>query len=371
VSVQNAPAAAPPAPRSGIDATRLVERLLRVRELSLVGVLAVIVLATTLYNERFVNSQNLRDISLNVAIVAMLAVGQTIVVVSRNIDLSVGSVLGFTALAVGSLFADNPGIPIPLVVVIGIAMGAGFGAINGALVSVGRVPSLVVTIGTLYIIRGADFAWASGRQVTASQLPDDFLRIGSNSIAGIPILPLITLVVVIVAGFAMRSYRSGRELYAIGSNPEAAVLAGLPVGRRVFWAFVVSGALAGLAGVMYTARFGTRRGRRRRGRRRGDLRRRRHRLWRGAGRPAALGHRIGAGDPEDQPVLGARHRRRPAARSDRARSPADAARRQRPAEEECSPCPLMCAPAWGAGRRSPSRCWSSRSSPARSRRPTS
>jgi rhamnose transport system permease protein len=257
VSVQDAPATAAPALRSGVEATRLVDRLLRVRELSLVGVLVVIVLATSLYNSRFVNSQNLRDISLNVAIVAMLAVGQTIVVVSRNIDLSVGSVLGFTALAVGSLFADNPGIPIPLVVVIGIAMGAGFGAINGALVSVGRVPSLVVTIGTLYIIRGADFAWASGRQVTASQLPDAFLRIGSNSIAGIAILPLVTLAVVIVAGFAMRSYRSGRELYAIGSNPEAAVLAGVPVGRRVFWAFVASGALAGLAGVMYTARFGT------------------------------------------------------------------------------------------------------------------
>jgi len=257
MSVQDAPATAAPAPRSGVEATRLVDRLLRVRELSLVGVLVVIVLATTLYNSRFVNSQNLRDISLNVAIVAMLAVGQTIVVVSRNIDLSVGSVLGFTALAVGSLFADNPGIPIPLVVVIGIAMGAGFGAINGALVSVGRVPSLVVTIGTLYIIRGADFAWASGRQVTASQLPDNFLRIGSNSIAGVPILPLITLVVVLVAGFAMRSYRSGRELYAIGSNPDAAVLAGVAVGRRVFGAFVVSGALAGLAGVMYCARFGT------------------------------------------------------------------------------------------------------------------
>jgi rhamnose transport system permease protein len=257
MSVQDAPATAAPAPRSGVEATRLVDRLLRVRELSLVGVLVVIVLATTLYNSRFVNSQNLRDISLNVAIVAMLAVGQTIVVVSRNIDLSVGSVLGFTALAVGSLFADNPGIPIPLVVLIGIAMGAGFGAINGALVSVGRVPSLVVTIGTLYIIRGADFAWASGRQVTASQLPDAFLRIGSNSIAGIPILPLVTLVVVIVAGFAMRAYRSGRELYAIGSNPEAAVLAGVPVGRRVFWAFMASGGLAGLAGVMYTARFGT------------------------------------------------------------------------------------------------------------------
>jgi rhamnose transport system permease protein len=141
--------------------------------------------------------------------------------------------------------------------VIGIAIGTGFGAINGALVSIGRVPSLVVTIGTLYIIRGVDFAWASGRQVTASQLPDGFLSIGTNSIAGIPILALITLVVVLVAGFAMRSYRSGRELYAIGSNPEAAVLAGVAVGRRVFGAFVVSGALAGLAGVLYTARFGT------------------------------------------------------------------------------------------------------------------
>jgi rhamnose transport system permease protein len=257
MSVRDASATAAPASAAPVEARRLVDRLLRIRELSLVGVLAVIVLATTLYNGRFVNSQNLRDISLNVAIVAMLAVGQTIVVVSRNIDLSVGSVMGFTALAVGSLFADNPGIPIPLVVVIGIAIGTGFGAINGALVSIGRVPSLVVTIGTLYIIRGADFAWASGRQVTASQLPDNFLRIGSNSIAGVPILPLITLVVVLVAGFAMRSYRSGRELYAIGSNPDAAVLAGVAVGRRVFGAFVTSGALAGLAGVMYCARFGT------------------------------------------------------------------------------------------------------------------
>jgi rhamnose transport system permease protein len=256
MSVQDAAAPARTASHEP-EGKRLVDHLLRVRELSLVGVLAVIVIATTLYNDRFVNSQNLRDIALNVSIVAMLAVGQTVVVVSRNIDLSVGSVMGFTALAVGTLFADHPGISIPLVVLLGIAIGAGFGVINGALVSIGRVPSLVVTIGTLYIIRGADFAWASGRQVTASELPDSFLSIGSNSIAGIPILFLTTLAVVLVAGFAMRSYRSGRELYAIGSNPEAAVLAGVPVGRRVFAAFVVSGALAGLAGVMYCARFGT------------------------------------------------------------------------------------------------------------------
>jgi rhamnose transport system permease protein len=256
VSVQDAAAPSRPAPAAP-EGKRLVDHLLRVRELSLVGVLAVIVLATTAYNSRFLNSQNLRDISLNVAIVALLAVGQTVVVVSRNIDLSVGSVMGITAFAVGTLFSDHPGISIVLAIVLGILMGTGFGAINGALVSLGRVPSLVVTIGTLYVIRGIDFAWASGRQVTASQLPDGFLAIGSDSIAGIPILPLITLAVVIVASYVMRSYRSGRELYAIGSNPDAAVLAGIHVGRRVFWAFVASGTLAGLAGVLYCARFGT------------------------------------------------------------------------------------------------------------------
>src|SRR5205085_1528148 len=83
--------------------------------------------------------------------------------------------------------------------VIVIAIGAGFGAVNGALVSLGRVPSLVVTIGTLYIIRGLDFQWAKGRQINAADMPDGFLKIGSESILGIPILPLITVVVMLVA----------------------------------------------------------------------------------------------------------------------------------------------------------------------------
>jgi rhamnose transport system permease protein len=238
-------------------ARQVAELVFRARELSLVAVLAVIVIATTADNSRFLNSQNLRDIGLNVAIVALLAVGQTIVVVSRNIDLSVGSVLGFVAFMTGVLFADHPNIPIPLVFAIGLAVGAGFGLLNGVMVSFGRVPSLVITLGTLYIIRGADFAWASGRQVNASQMPDGFLRIGSDSIAGIPALTVVAVVVMLVAGFVMRSYRAGRELYAIGSNPDAATLAGIRVGRRVTGAFVASGALAGLAGVLYAARFGT------------------------------------------------------------------------------------------------------------------
>jgi ribose/xylose/arabinose/galactoside ABC-type transport system permease subunit len=248
-------AAAPAAPRR--DAGQLVDRVFRARELSLLGVLGLLVLGVSLANSRFLDSQNLRDIGLNVAIVAMLAVGQTVVVISRNIDLSVGSILGISAFLTGTMFADHPGIAIPLVFVLGIGIGAGFGLINGALVAFGRVPSLVVTLGTLYIIRGIDFAWAQGRQINASQMPDSFLRIGSSSVLGIPVLPIIAAGVMLVVGYAVRSYRAGRELYAIGSNPDAATLAGIRVERRVIVAFLVSGALAGLAGVLWAARFGT------------------------------------------------------------------------------------------------------------------
>jgi rhamnose transport system permease protein len=248
-------AATAPAPQAK-DAISLVERAFRARELSLVAVLGLVVLLTASSNSRFVSSQSLRDILLNVSIIALLAVGQTVVVITRNIDLSVGSVLGISALATGVMFADHD-TPIALAVLLAVGIGAGFGAINGALTALGRVPSLVVTLGTLYIIRGIDFAAAGGRQVNAADMPDGFLKIGTNNVLGLPLLALIAVGVMLVVGIYLRSYRSGRELYAIGSNPDAAQLAGIRVGRRVFAAFVLSGALAGLAGVLYAARYGT------------------------------------------------------------------------------------------------------------------
>src|ERR671936_449706 len=107
-------AATAPAPLNGRSAARLVEAVFRVRELSLLGILALLTIATTIADSNFLSSQNLRDIGLNVAIVGVLAIGQTVVVVSRNIDLSVGSVLGFVAFLTGRLFVDDAGLSIPL-----------------------------------------------------------------------------------------------------------------------------------------------------------------------------------------------------------------------------------------------------------------
>jgi rhamnose transport system permease protein len=115
----------------------------------------------------------------------------------------------------------------------------------------------VITLGTLYIYRGAFLTWAGADRINASDLPHEFLNLGTQQVLSIPVLTLIAAVVLVVVGYFLQTARSGRELYAIGSDPDAADIFGLKVGRRVLFAFVTSGALAGLAGVVYVARYGT------------------------------------------------------------------------------------------------------------------
>lgn len=228
-------------------------RLFLIRELGIVLALVLLVVVTTIVNPRFLTSQGIKDLLLGSTILAILAVGQTVVVITRNVDLSVGSVLGLSTFATGSLFVAYPGLPIPVALAVGVLLGAGCGIVNGALITTAQVPSLVITLGTLYVFRGIDYTWASGRQINAADMPPAFLRMGNTTL----VLTLFAIIVLLLAGYYLRSFRSGRELYAIGSHPDAARLAGIPVGRRVFAAFAVSGALAGLAGVLYAARFGT------------------------------------------------------------------------------------------------------------------
>lgn len=258
------PATVPPQPGASPDSGRrgasLVQRLVAMREMGILAALLLLLVVTEIANPRFLSAQNLRDLLLSASILTVLAAGQTVVIITRNVDLSVGSVLGLSAYATGTLLVKAPGTPVVLVVLAGMAIGAVCGAFNGAIVAVAKVPSLVVTLGTLYIFRGLDSLWASssGRlQINAADLPNSFKSLGGASLLGVPVLFLVALVVVLLVGFCLRDYRSGRELYGIGSEPEAARLSGIPVGRRVFAAFVVNGALAGLAGVLYAARFQT------------------------------------------------------------------------------------------------------------------
>ena len=244
-------------PIAARPARRLTAGFLKTRELGIVLALALLILYTTINNPRFLSGQSIRDNLLNTAILAVMATGQAVVVITRNIDLSVGSVLGFSAFAVATMMSEHRGLPMIVAIVAGILVGAAAGLLNGVLVRYGKVPALVVTLGTLYMYRGIVYQWAGGSQVNADKLPAHFLDFANDNILGIPWLVLIALIVVGGVSLVMRNYRVGRELYAMGSSPQAAELAGIKVARNLLGAFVLSGALAGLAGVLFAARFGT------------------------------------------------------------------------------------------------------------------
>ncbi|MEV4962768.1 MULTISPECIES: ABC transporter permease [Streptomyces] len=242
------------APERG--ASSLVDAVFRAREISIAGALVLLVLGTYLANPLFLSDQGIKDLLLNASILVLLAVGQSAVVITRNIDLSVGSVVGLSAFACGTFVAGTDH-GVLTVMLLGIAIGVVCGLVSGALVSFGGVPALVVTLGMLYVIQGVDYWWAQGEQISASEVPEAVLGLGSGSVLGVPYLPLIALVLLAATAYFLRSYRSGRELYAIGSSPEAARLAGIPIRRRVLAAYAFSGAVAGFAGALWLARFGT------------------------------------------------------------------------------------------------------------------
>jgi rhamnose transport system permease protein len=234
---------------------RVVSRIFLSREFSVFAALALLVIVTDIVNPRFLEPQGVKDLLLNSTIFIVMAVGEAVVILTRNVDLSVGSILGLSAFGTGTLFASYPGIPIPVVFLIGIAFGAVLGLVNGAIVSVAKVPALVITLGTLYIYRGINNAWAGSTQYFIGNAPAAFGNLSVATLFGIPIITIGALLVVVIAAIVMVGTRAGRDLYAIGSDPDAARVFGIPVDRRVITAFLASGALSGLAGVLYASRF--------------------------------------------------------------------------------------------------------------------
>jgi rhamnose transport system permease protein len=252
VTTTEAPASIPSAsPR------RLVDIVLRARTFGILGVLVLFVLITTAIQPRFLHATNIQFILATTAVYALVSVGETFVVITRNVDLSVGSVVGLSAYVSANMFQVHHGIPVPVVFLVGLAVGVACGLVTGIITAVGRVPSLVVTLAMLYIIRGVDTIIVGSGQVVANALPNSFINIFHATILGIPDIAIAVAVVTAVAAYYLRSYRSGRELYAIGSDPEAARLGGIAVGRRIFGAFVLSGALAGLGGVLWATQYNT------------------------------------------------------------------------------------------------------------------
>jgi rhamnose transport system permease protein len=231
----------------------------RVRELGLLIVLLLIIVVVGVQVPRFLSVDNFEQILLSVAILAIVAVGETLVLLTRNVDLSVGSLVGISAFVTADLFKQFHGINLWVAVLLGCGVGLGLGIINGLLVSLGRVPAIVATLGTLNVYRGLNFIIASNttNQVNASDVPANYLALATTKILGVPALIIIAVVIAIIVGYFLHASRVGRQFYAIGSNPEAASTIGIRKNLLVFTAFALSGLLCGVAGVLWGARFAT------------------------------------------------------------------------------------------------------------------
>jgi rhamnose transport system permease protein len=234
----------------------------QLRELSLVFLIVLIFLFFGTQIEGYFSPRIFSRVLSDVAIIAVVAIGETLVLLTRNFDLSVGSIVGLTAFATGKLLTFYPGTMPIAALLFAIGLGAVLGTLNGLLVSFGQVPSLIVTLGTLALYRSILVGFPAGtKNVVTNDLPQWILNLGSMqlfSIGEFNIRPVVVggLVILIIFQLVTSYTRFGRRLYAIGSNPEAARISGLPTQRIVLLAFIICGSLSGLAGFMFLVRYG-------------------------------------------------------------------------------------------------------------------
>jgi rhamnose transport system permease protein len=233
----------------------MFERLLKSREVLLALVIAALVLAISLRFSGFAHPANLANVVNDTAILVMLALGQTAVILTKCIDLSVAANLALNGMIVAMLNAAFPGIPIVALMALALVLGAALGAVNGLLVWKLDIPSIVVTLGTLTIYRGLIFVISGGAWINAHEMSPAFKALPRALFLGLPVLTWIAVLVVLVAWLVLTRTALGRAFYAVGGNPNAAVYTGIDVGRTRFWAYVLSGTLAGLSGYLWVSRY--------------------------------------------------------------------------------------------------------------------
>jgi ribose transport system permease protein len=241
-------------------AQSLLKRVVGLQAFWILGVLIVICLFfTVIAGDRFLSTGNFSLISQNVAVWAVLGVGMTFVIITSGIDLSVGSVLVFSSVVAAKLMEalGGNGIGVAVVgIVAAILSGMAWGVVNGVLVAVAKVPALIVTLGTLSVALGLAQVLTGGIDIRS--VPGELTDFSAyTKVLGIPGLPFVALVVIVLGAILLHKTRFGRYTYAIGSNEEAARRTGIKVTRHLVSVYALAGTLAGLGALLSLAQYGT------------------------------------------------------------------------------------------------------------------
>ncbi len=233
----------------------LILTLARFREVSILLFIALLVIVVSLSAPSFLTLQNGRDILLNISILAIVSLAQAMVIITRGIDLSVSSMVGLTAMMVAFTIRAYPYTPMPLLVLLGMGLGIVLGSFNGLIIAYGKVPPIIATLGTLSVYRGLIFLYSNGSWINAFELPTSFKQLTKAAPLGLPNLVIFAIVVAFLAYFFLNYTRPGRDIYALGSNPDAARVSGIRTLRTTFMVYVISGLACGLAGVLWASRY--------------------------------------------------------------------------------------------------------------------
>ncbi|MEM7257416.1 MAG: ABC transporter permease [Pseudomonadota bacterium] len=233
----------------------MIRRVTTSREFILASAIALLIALIATKFPGFVAPDNLINAFNDTSPLIILALGQMIVILTRCIDLSVAANLALTGMIVAMINTQLPWVPVPILICIAIGIGTMMGAINGILTWKLDIPPIVVTLGTMTIFRGLIFVLSEGQWINAHEMSDAFKAFPRYKIFGLPVLSWFAIITTLLFIVVVTRTPLGRSFYAVGGNPNAAVYAGINVGRTQFLAFTISGALAGLTGYLWVSRY--------------------------------------------------------------------------------------------------------------------
>jgi rhamnose transport system permease protein len=235
--------------------TNTLWTFVRFREAGISVFILILAVIVALRTPAFLTVENARDILLNISILSIVALAQAMVIITHGIDLSVGSMIGLVAMMVAFMMKQTPDFPVVGALVLGMVLGAVLGSFNGLIISYGKVPAIIATLGTLSIYRGMVFFYSQGTWINSFELPKAFKLLSKGTPFGLPNMVIIAIVFAITVYFFLNYTRTGRDIYAVGGNPDAAQVVGIRKQRIIFLVYLLSGIACGLAAVLWASRF--------------------------------------------------------------------------------------------------------------------
>lgn len=239
---------------------KLKERLPSTRELGLVVFIVIASVFVQSQNAKFMTVVNIMDLMKNTSILAILAVGMMMILLTGGIDLSVGAVVALSGMSSAAFVRDNPDVPVVVSVLIGLIVGLLSGILLGLLVSKGKILPIIASLGMMNVYRGLTYIVGDNKWVSAFQMSKSFKGMSTGSFLGINNLIWIALLILVIFYYFLNFTRAGRYIYAVGSNEEATSVTGINKDRTLITVYALNGLLAGLAGVLWVSKFASAQG---------------------------------------------------------------------------------------------------------------